>query len=125
MNPEECSKLDTCSKAKMVFDHDLLEFQYAEALRKVCGECTEGEKKVVGTPTTLTEMLSKALFNSKPETQAEKEANFYEVEAIKRTFKEWLFTVGLPDYDGITEGGNIFSATKSLRKLLITLVDEP
>lgn len=38
---ENCDKLDTCHKIKMVLDHDLLEFQYAEAIHKICAKCNE------------------------------------------------------------------------------------
>ena len=43
----------------------------------------------------------------------------------KRVFKEWLRTVGLSDYTCYGRGGVPFSATESIRKLLIILVDEP
>jgi len=41
MNPEDCPKLDDCYKVKMVLDKDLLDFQYAEAIRGVCANCSE------------------------------------------------------------------------------------
>ena len=43
MKPEECQKLNTCFKIKMILDHDLLDFQYSEAMREVCAKCSEGE----------------------------------------------------------------------------------
>ena len=45
MKPEDCAKLDTCYKLKMVLDKDMLDFQYAESIRAVCGKCEEGELK--------------------------------------------------------------------------------
>ena len=36
-----CPKLDTCYKIKMIFDHDLLDFQYAEVIKQVCINCKE------------------------------------------------------------------------------------
>jgi len=48
MKPEDCPKLDDCPKIKMVLDKDLLDFQYAEAIRAVCAKCKEvpqGDKK--------------------------------------------------------------------------------
>lgn len=60
---------------------------------------------------TLTEML--------------KEINPDDVELNREVFKEWLKEVGLPDYQVIGKNFHQFSATESLRKLLITLVDEP
>ncbi|KKN74180.1 hypothetical protein LCGC14_0392660 [marine sediment metagenome] len=44
---------------------------------------------------------------------------------IKYELRKWLKEMGLPDYDTIGKGGAIFSATDSLRELLVTLVDEP
>ena len=43
MNPEKCSKLETCPKIVMVMDKDIMDFQYAESIRKVCGKCKEGK----------------------------------------------------------------------------------
>jgi len=74
---------------------------------------------------TLTEMLYKAINDTPPESQPEKEANFYELECIKKVFKQWLKEVGLPDYFSINRDGKGFNATESIRQLLITLVDEP
>lgn len=41
MRPEDCPKLDECGKLEMVLDKDLLDFQYAEAIRAVCANCSE------------------------------------------------------------------------------------
>ena len=38
-NIKLCKKINSCYKIKMIFDHDLLEFQYAEIIRKVCLKC--------------------------------------------------------------------------------------
>lgn len=48
MRPEDCPKLDECHKIKMVLDHDLLDPQYAESIRSVCGRCNEGNKPFKG-----------------------------------------------------------------------------
>ena len=48
-----------------------------------------------------------------------------DVELAKRVFKEWLKSVGLPDYESKSKYGITFSSTESLRQLLIILVDEP
>jgi hypothetical protein len=34
-----CAKIDTCDKIKAILDKDMLEFQYAECIRKVCSLC--------------------------------------------------------------------------------------
>ena len=39
---ERCPKLDNCHKIGMILDKDLLDFQYAEAIRNVCAKCEEG-----------------------------------------------------------------------------------
>lgn len=73
---------------------------------------------------TLTEMLEKKM----PESPLEYHwSGVYTntSEKSKEAFKDWLKDVGLPDYDTIGKGGVIFSATDSLRKLLILLIDEP
>lgn len=36
-----CPKLDECPKVRMVFDKDMLEFQYGEAIRQICEKCEE------------------------------------------------------------------------------------
>lgn len=36
-----CEKIDHCHKISMVLDHDLLEYQYADAIHKICKECDE------------------------------------------------------------------------------------
>ena len=43
VKPEECPKLDDCPRIKMLSGYDLLEFQYAEAIRAVCARCQEKE----------------------------------------------------------------------------------
>ena len=47
MKPEDCPKLNECPKVMVVLDKDLLGFQYAEAIRAVCANCSE----VRGVPT--------------------------------------------------------------------------
>ena len=42
MKPEDCPKLNTCYKVLMILDKDLLDFQYADCIREICGRC-EGE----------------------------------------------------------------------------------
>ena len=52
MKPEECPKLNQYYKITMILDKDLLDFQYAEAIRVVRVRCMgEGETPVgVGKP---------------------------------------------------------------------------
>ena len=38
-----CKKLNSCPKITMILDKDISEFQYAEAIEKVCGKCKERE----------------------------------------------------------------------------------
>jgi len=45
VRPEDCPKLNECPKVKMVLDKDLLDFQYAEAIRAVCANCSEVKGK--------------------------------------------------------------------------------
>ena len=45
MKPGDCPKLDECHKVKVVLDKDLLDFQYAEAIRTVCANCSEVKGK--------------------------------------------------------------------------------
>jgi len=40
---KQCSKLDDCPKIKLILDKDLLDFQYAKAIRAVCAKCDEME----------------------------------------------------------------------------------
>jgi len=56
---------------------------------------------------TLTEMLREDMLDAEPYPDA--------VDKVKQIFKEWLGEVGLP----------VYTPTESIRKLLITLVDEP
>ncbi len=44
MKSEDCPKLNECYKVKMILDKDLLDFQYAEAIRAVCAKCDELSK---------------------------------------------------------------------------------
>jgi len=46
MRPEDCAQLDTCQKIEMIRDKDMLDFQYAEAIRAVCAKCDQG--KLIG-----------------------------------------------------------------------------
>ena len=41
MKPANCPKINECDKIKMVLDKDMLDFQYAEAIMKVCAGCSE------------------------------------------------------------------------------------
>ena len=45
MKSEDCPKLDDCYKLKIILDKDLLDFQYAEAIRAVCAKCPGPETK--------------------------------------------------------------------------------
>ena len=47
VKPEECPKLNECRKIEMIRDKDLLDFQYAEAIREVCARCegNDGESR--------------------------------------------------------------------------------
>ena len=63
---------------------------------------------------TLTEMLEQQS-NHRPLT----------VEIVKDVFKEWLSHIGMPSYQTLGKYGNGFDATKSLRDLLVIMVDEP
>lgn len=51
--------------------------------------------------------------------------NLYVIDKVKETFKEWLKEVGLPLMTSFNKHGETTDATESIRKLLITLVDEP
>jgi len=75
---------------------------------------------------TLMEMLVTNLHEDQPpESDGEEQARAWYLTAIRGTVKEWLKTVGLPDY--FTKGRNNINtnATKEIRNLLIMLVDEP
>jgi len=39
-----CLKLESCSKIKMILDKDIMDWQYAEAIRDVCARCNEYEE---------------------------------------------------------------------------------
>lgn len=71
----------------------------------------------------LTEMLRENL-GTEPESDAEAKAIEDELTLIKTVFKNWLKTVGLPDYWKVG-AREPFNATEAARKLLINLVDEP
>ena len=73
---------------------------------------------------TLTEMLRSGL-NMEPECDDEAQADEDTLNAIKDTFRRWLHTVGLPYYSGRDRDGKSFNITRSLQRLLATLVDEP
>lgn len=36
-----CKKIDECQKIIVIFDKDLLDFQYVLCINKVCGACKE------------------------------------------------------------------------------------
>ena len=40
---ELCKKIDDCFKIDMLKDKDMLDFQFAESVRKVCSKCKEFE----------------------------------------------------------------------------------
>ena len=64
---------------------------------------------------TLTEMLGVEAtgFNSE------------DAEVIKGVVKEWLRGVGLTSYFSCNRDGIAFNTSESIRRLLVTLVDEP
>ena len=45
MKPEHCTCLNHCYKVKVVLEKELLDSQYAEAIRKVCAKCNESYPK--------------------------------------------------------------------------------
>ena len=77
------------------------------------------------TPPTLTKTLAEAVYHSDSVITAVDAGSWQDefVELMKGTFKEWLKTVNLPQY--YNPDGQCCNATESLRKLLVTLVDEP
>lgn len=36
---DNCDKIDKCFKIRIIMDKDMLDFQYAEAIKAVCGKC--------------------------------------------------------------------------------------
>jgi len=36
---ENCDKLDSCIKIRMILDKEMLDFQYKEVVRSVCSKC--------------------------------------------------------------------------------------
>ena len=82
MKPEECPDLDECYKLRMIFDHDLLDFQYAEAIRDVCARCTEVKtnrisvatlKRQMGEPDFIKRHVFEALYASVAEAEGDVE----------------------------------------------------
>ena len=49
MKPKDCLKLNTCPKIDMVYDKDLLEWQYTEAIIEVCSKCEDAKQEITGT----------------------------------------------------------------------------
>lgn len=43
-----CDKIDSCEKIKMILDKDLLDFQYCEAIKKVCAKCRQRGEQAEG-----------------------------------------------------------------------------
>ncbi len=41
MKPQDCGKYPTCQKIDSLADRDMTDLQFAEGVRKVCGECEE------------------------------------------------------------------------------------
>ena len=61
MKAEDCTQLDECYKVKMIKDKDLLDFQYAEAIREVCANCSEvhqGDEKPSAAGKTMRTMAT-------------------------------------------------------------------
>jgi len=76
---------------------------------------------------TLTKMLDEAIFHADsviPSTRDQEKDHEQYTQLLREMFKKWLAEVGLPDYFSI-KGDTAFNSTESIRKLLITLVDEP
>ncbi len=90
MKPEDCPALDECYKVKkIVLDKDLLDFQYAEAIRTVCAACSgikernnagERDELNIMATKTLTVELSEDLYNRFIETVTEREGRWREEE---------------------------------------------
>ena len=40
----DCPKINSCFKIRMILDHDLVDFQYAEAIKSVCERCVDEKK---------------------------------------------------------------------------------
>jgi hypothetical protein len=38
-----CKKLDDCEKIKIILSKDMLEYQYADGIRKTCAVCKQKE----------------------------------------------------------------------------------
>ncbi len=43
--PKGCTELNTCPKIQTVLDRDLLDSQYQDIIREICGKCSKFEKK--------------------------------------------------------------------------------
>ena len=82
MKPEECPELDECRKVKNIFDKDAEDFQYAEAIRKVCARCTEVKanhisvatlERQMGEPDFIKRHVFEALYVSVAEVEGDVE----------------------------------------------------
>lgn len=78
-----------------------------------------------GAPASVLTKMLRIDLNMEPGCDFEALADEDTLNAIKSTFRKWLAEVGLPDYFSLDKVGNGFNSTESIRKLLITLVDEP
>lgn len=43
MEVGKCKKIDFCEKIKIILDKDMLEYQYADCIRKTCAVCKQKE----------------------------------------------------------------------------------
>ncbi len=41
----DCTNLDTCPTVRMILDKDLTDFQYQDIIRRICGGCSEFERR--------------------------------------------------------------------------------
>jgi len=72
MRPEECLRLDGCSKVRMILDKDMEDFQFVETLREVCARCTDAnvvqmntanpEKMQIEVPKVVGDFLFETLY---------------------------------------------------------------
>ena len=87
-----CARLDTCPKIRMILDRDLLESQYQDIIREVCGKCSEFEKRA-------TQDMMVMVFDKQGEQIPEYQGQYEEVkESILRDAPlEAVFAHGLTD----------------------------
>jgi len=114
----KCAKFDTCFKIKIIQDKDMLDFQYVQSVKDVCGKCED--KPLLEPPEGLKEKIKSILRNACPEyeeaikfTNASSDGDWTRLDAIDEKVATHILSLIPRQVEEIKAWGDTFCVDTS------------